>query len=288
MTPFASPTPWNAGTVLDGRWEVEHTPGRGPMSVVLAVHDRLLDRACALKLCAPEPDARERLSREARMLAGLRSPHVVRALGAGALADGTPYLAMERLHGRDLQVELRARGPMSVLETANTLLAVSDALGEAHALGMVHRDLKPANVFRCADGTIKLLDFGVGKGLGDRTITARNTFVGTMPYLSPEQIMGRACDSRSDIWSLGVLGFRPLTGALPFGGSKEMLETAQAILNAAPRSLRVLAPDTPTTLVLAIERCLRKAPEHRFQNVATFAEVVRHVVRPRSMTITPR
>lgn len=266
---------WPIGACLADRYVVEGVLARGPLTVVLAVHDRERGAPRALKLCATgSENDRERLVREGILLARLRSERVVRAHGAGELEDGTRYLVMERLYGRDLDVRLRAEGPLPVEVTARALTQIAEALDEVHALGHVHRDLKPANVFECASGDFKLLDFGVAKSMREqalRRITGARMLVGTVPYLSPEQITGAEPDARSDVWALGVLAFRLLSRALPFGGSRALHETALAIVSAPPRPLSALRPDLPASLHAAIARCLEKRREDRFESAGAFA-----------------
>jgi serine/threonine-protein kinase len=265
---------WPVGACLAGRYVVEGVLARGPLTVVLAVHDRELDQARALKLSVTgSENDRERLVREGILLTRLRSERVVRAHGAGELTDGTRYLVMERLYGRDLDARLRTEGPLPFDVVARALTQIAEALDEVHALGHLHRDLKPANVFECVGGDFKLLDFGVAKSLRERAlrrITGARMLVGTVPYLSPEQISGAEPDARSDVWALGVLAFRLLTRALPFGGSRALHETALAIVSSAPRTLAALRPHVPEALQLAIARCLEKRPEDRFASAGSF------------------
>lgn len=265
------------GTTIEERWVVDHTIARGPMSLVLGVWDRVLRREVALKLGLPTSKARTRMRRESRLLAGLQSPFVVRSFESSSLSDGTPYLLMERLRGHDLHARLRLYGAFSVLDTAAALLSILDALEELHAMGVMHRDIKASNVFRCDDGVYKLLDFGSAKGAQDPSITGQNV-IGTLAYLSPEQIMGRSSDRRGDLWAVGVLGFRLLTGALPFGG-KDLLETAHKIVNEAPPALGDLLPHAPPPFVWAIERCLSKSPEGRWLTAAELADALRVATR---------
>jgi serine/threonine-protein kinase len=171
---------------------------------------------------AANPSAIRRFAREAAAVARVRSPHVVQILDHG-FAHGMPFIVMEELEGSDLRTVLRARGPLSLEETAIVVRHVARALAKTHAAGIVHRDVKPSNIFLTSDGAdllVKLLDFGLAhdQTLADGSSANPRPCVGTPPYMSPEQITGQVVDARSDVWSLGVVAFECCTGRRPFDG----------------------------------------------------------------------
>ena len=265
------------GTVLDGKYQVGRLLGRGGMGVVMAAHHLLLDTEVALKfLTATEPELVARFSREARAAARIQSEHVARVLDVGALANGAPFMVMECLAGEDLS-QILARGPLPHAEAVDYVLQACEAIAEAHALGIVHRDLKPANLFltRRAHGRsmIKVLDFGISRGgaRGMPTLTGSG-LLGSPQYMSPEQWTdSRAVDSRSDLWSLGVVLYEMLAGRRPFDG-ESFPAIFTAIANDAPPPL---PPGlVPSGLEEAVVRCLEKEKSQRFQDVASLARAI--------------
>jgi eukaryotic-like serine/threonine-protein kinase len=211
--------------VLGGRYRLVRRLDRGGMGSVWYAEHLVLQSPVAVKLLdfdAREGDRAERFSREARMAAALRSPHVVQILDYGVEGQ-TPYMVMELLTGESLAARLRRVTCLSPEETNVTIAQIARAIGRAHEAGIVHRDLKPANVFVVRDADVelvKVLDFGIAKAPpGGDANTQSGTFLGTPAYASPEQIQGlRALDHRSDIWSLGVIAFECLLGLRPFEG----------------------------------------------------------------------
>ncbi|MBK8253599.1 MAG: serine/threonine protein kinase [Polyangiaceae bacterium] len=211
------------GQTIGGKYILQHELGRGGQSSVWEAHDKVLDRAIALKLMSPEllesPEARARFEREARAAARISSPHVVQIYDFG-VDDGTPYIGMELLHGEDLNAWLTRQGRLTLSETATLISRIARALEVVHHAKVVHRDLKPANIFLAKQGgeeVLKLVDFGIAKareGVDARTSTS--AIVGTVYYMSPEQIRREAIDHRSDLWSLGVIAYQALTGTFPF------------------------------------------------------------------------
>jgi serine/threonine-protein kinase len=211
------------GALIDGKYRVDSVLGSGGMGVVfLARHEQLRERV-AIKVLKPDrggrPQLVERLFREARAAASLRSQHVVRVLDVGTIKpDAQPFIVMEYLQGEDLAACLVRRGPLPIRDAVDYLLEACEAVAEAHALGIVHRDLKPANLFleRRASGavSVKVLDFGVARFLAqhleaaepDAALTSTHSFVGSPAYVSPEQLTSpELVDTRADVWALGVI-----------------------------------------------------------------------------------
>ncbi|UQA62567.1 cytochrome c peroxidase [Polyangium aurulentum] len=272
------------GDIVAGKYRIEGTLGQGGTSVVLAAEHMALRQPVALKLLLPRhkesTEALERFLREARATASLQNQHVVRVLDAGQLETGEPYLAMERLVGRDLQEVLHARGFLQSAEAVDRLLEACEAIAEAHARGIVHRDLKPANLFlaRGADGVelVKVLDFGLSKwvradGVPVDSLTDSREIVGSIPYMAPEQVRGlKWADARADIWALGVILYELITGQRPF----EACSTPQCllkILEAPPVPLDAWGVPVSVGIDRVILSCLEKDRAQRPQTVAELA-----------------
>lgn len=276
------------GDLLLGKYRVEHVLGRGGMGIVLAARHVELGELFAIKVMLPQalgdPGAVERFLREARATARLRSEHIARVVDAGRLEKGGPYMVMEYLRGYDLAALLRSRSPLPLEEAAEYVLQACDAITEAHAVGIVHRDIKPANLFltRRASGEpcIKVLDFGISKYHDGRdpALTQQGNLLGSPYYMSPEQMADPArADARSDIWSMGVVLYRLVTGTLPFGGAtlQEWLCAVQRGELAPPSALR---PGLPTELDTVVARALGQPPEQRFQTIRELAMALRSAV----------
>ncbi len=208
---------------------LSHMLKRGGMgSVWLAEHKGLQTKVVVkfidASVDATFAEARVRFSREAAAAAQVKSPHVVQVFDHGATEDGTPYIVMEYLEGRDLESHIKQRGTLSADEVVDIFTQLGRAIEKTHAAGIVHRDLKPGNVFLCdaGDGAVfvKLLDFGIAKETGERLLdaaTQTGSMLGSPFYMAPEQIVGaKDIDSRADLWALGVIGFEALTGKRPF------------------------------------------------------------------------
>src|SRR6478735_1771747 len=243
------------GQLFAGKYRVERVLGRGGMGVVIAARHLLLDELVAIKFLLPEAlqsaEAVARFEREARAAVKIKSEHVARVTDVARLENGTPYMVMELLRGRDLAAQLREGGPLPLAEVTDYLLQAGEAIAEAHGLGIVHRDLKPANLFltKRADGSpcIKVLDFGISKltnasSTRDQGMTKTATVMGSPFYMSPEHLMSsRDVDMRTDIWALGVICFELLTGKLPFQADT-LPQLCMTITLAPPVLLRSLRP----------------------------------------------
>jgi serine/threonine-protein kinase len=217
----------------------------------------------------------ERFRREAQIATEIDSPHVVRVLESGVLEDGSPWFAMDLLEGRSLSDILRERVRLSLSETADLVAEVSRGLAATHAAGIVHRDIKPQNLFLAEgeSGSVwKILDFGVsGLNHGDSTLT-RGAMVGTPSYMSPEQTRGQKADSRADIFGLGVVAYRALTGRPAFTGNDDM-HTMYNIAHRMPvRPGRLVAIPEDVERALAI--ALAKEREDRYESAAKFASAL--------------
>lgn len=254
--------------------------GRGGMGEVYEAEHAATGAPAAVKMLLPEvlgrPDYVRRFLREVRIAASLDSPHVVRVLEVGDESAAMPYLAMERLRGEDLGQILRDAGTLPPEQVAELVAHAAAGVAAASAAGIVHRDLKPHNLFRTDDGTWKILDFGVSKLIeGEGTITRGET-VGTPQYMAPEQARGGKVDVRADLYALGALAYRALTGHPPFTGD-DLAAILVDLLDRMPVRPSALVPmREDLDLVLAI--ALAKKPRDRFQSAAELAAAFREAV----------
>lgn len=274
-----------APRVLRGRYRLVQLLGRGGMGHVWMAEDLELERRVAIKMLASvdEPSARRRFVREAKVVASFRSAHCAQVFELG-WEDDQPFIAMELLEGLDLEKKITA-GPLSPEAVLAVVEGCCAALEEAHHAGVVHRDIKPANIFLSRIGereVIKLLDFGIAlRGSGTASLTGEGAIIGTPSYMSPEQSQGLKVDFRTDLWSLAVVAYESLTGQHPFDAPTDW-ETLAAIVKRpvpAPSSLR---PELSPSLDEFFLRALRRDPERRFADAATFREAFADAVAGRA------
>jgi tetratricopeptide (TPR) repeat protein len=265
-----------------GPYEVASLLGEGGMGEVYLAHDSRLDRRVAIKLLpahlAADPVARERLRREAMAAAALDHPFICKVFEIGENAR-TLFIAMEHVSGETLQERLRS-GRVPLADTLRIAGEIAEALEEAHARGFVHRDLKPANVMLTRQGRVKVMDFGLAKrvehqpaaeGSGTLTspppeLTGPGAVIGTVTYMSPEQVKGEPLDQRSDIYSFGVLLCEMTTGKHPFRRTSSM-ETMAAILRDPPALDETGSSELPPGLMVVIRRLLSKPPSDRYHSM---------------------
>src|SRR5882762_1873321 len=275
-------SPVGPGDIVAGRYRVERIIGIGGMGVVLAARHLELDHLVAIKFLLPKltehKDIVGRFTREARAAVRIQNEHVARVTDVGTLEMGAPYMVMEYLDGTDLEDFSRKSGPLSVEDTVDFVLQTCEAIAEAHGLGIVHRDLKPGNLFlvRRPDGSrnIKVLDFGISKvtgSLGTNPVAPTNTMLGSPPYMSPEQLSRPTeVDSRTDVWSIGVILYRLLTGRVPFDAAT-IVQLCAVILHGDPAPLRDTRADAPPGLERIILKCLEKDRARRYAHVGELA-----------------
>ncbi len=270
--------------MIVGEYVIEAAIAAGGCGTVYKAKHRVLGRSAAIKVLSRDlADSREMLSRferEAKAVNKIQHPNIVDVFGFGKIADGRPFYVMELLEGTSLGELIKRRGRFTPAEALEILEPVCAALQAAHDAGIVHRDLKGGNVMVATKGDqklVKLLDFGIAKLIhpepGEAGLTTAGRRLGTPSAMAPEQFRGDPVDARTDIYALGVLLYRLLTGQLPFQGASS-LEIELAHLNApAPPPSRI-APISPAMDAIVL-RCLEKLPEHRFPSARAFASALR-------------
>ena len=268
--------------------------GAGGMGAVYKAHDEKLDRVVAIKLLAsdalPHEDRRRRFLQEARAASALNHPHILTIYDIGE-AEGKPFIAMEYIHGETLRSRI-ARKSLSLKDALDIAVQVAEGLAKAHEHGIVHRDLKPENLMISGDGYAKILDFGLAKLIRrqkpapinstEKTVvhvkTVSGAIMGTIEYMSPEQILGRKVDHRSDVFSFGIVLYEMVTGKRPFAGDNR-IDTMHAILHEEPRPPHVIITDLPRDLHRIITKALAKEPKERYQAVKEINEEIKELKR---------
>jgi len=280
-------SPVQEGQVLAGKYRVERVLGSGGMGVVVAAWHLELEQRVAVKFLHPlaleRADTAERFRREARSAAKIRSEHVARVIDVGIMEGGVPYMVMEYLEGHDVAEEMAKVGMLPIEDAVDFVLQAVEALAEAHAAGIVHRDLKPANLFIAsrADGTriVKVLDFGISKSLlgtsaSELSLTRTSVLIGSPLYMSPEQMRSaKDVDTRTDVWSLGVILYEMITGRPPYTGDS-IPALCASLLNDVPQSMRLLRPEVPPELEDVIRHCLAKDRADRYATVSELARAL--------------
>ena len=241
--------------------------GEGPLSEVYRAVDETLDRTVALKILRAhveiDPEADKRFEREAKHTSKLIHPNIATIYEYGS-AGGRSYIAMEYLEGRTLDKIIKD-GQLGAEEGLRIAIQLTSALALVHKNGLIHRDLKPANVMVLDDGTVKLLDFGIARANGEATITQHGMLVGTVLYMSPEQVRGEDLNPRSDVFSLGAMLYHALSGQLPFPGGS-FPEVCMAILDGKQRPLGQMRRGLPVGIENFVMKCLSNLPEDRYRD----------------------
>lgn len=276
--------------ILGGQFQILQKIGSGGMGSVYKAAQPAMNRMVAVKILHPKlanrKDLVSRFRREARAMSHLTHPNTVKVLLYGELEDGSLYIVMEYLEGKNLNQSVRKDGPMGADRAVPIMIQVCGALQEAHAQGIVHRDLKPENIFLSSNGGLrdfpKVLDFGLAKVTerelrpGSVMLTQEGMVFGTPEFMSPEQAQGKTLDARSDIYSLAVILYEMLTGKLPFEARTPM-EYIQHHITKPPLHLdtRVPGKTFPQGLGDVLAKALEKRPEDRYASAAHFADALK-------------
>jgi serine/threonine protein kinase/Tfp pilus assembly protein PilF len=261
-----------------GHYEITEELGRGGMGIVYKARDTKLRRTVALKFlkaqALEETEERTRFLREAQSAASLDHPNICTVYEVGE-ADDHAYISMAYIEGESLK-ERVSRGPVPLAEALDCVLQAAEGLRAAHDKGIVHRDIKSANLMVTPEGRVKVMDFGLAKSAGATKVTRTGTTLGTVGYMSPEQALGQEMDSRSDIWSLGVVLYEMLAGNTPFAGEYDPA-ILYAIVNERQRPLTELDAQIPLEVERLVERALEKDPGKRYQSADELIEELREL-----------
>lgn len=258
-----------------GRYNIIGELGQGAMGTVYKAVDPLIDRVVAIKtinlsLALDEKDEYEsRFYQEAKAAGRLSHPNIVTIYDVGKSGE-IAYIAMEFLQGRELRTILNDGKRMSVEQVINIVAQVAQGLAYAHEHGIVHRDVKPSNIMIVRDGHVKITDFGIARMASAAVRTQTGMVLGSPKYMSPEQVVGKLTDQRSDIFSLGVMLYEMLTGQAPFAGENINAIMYQT-LNSVPPPPSTLSPAVPEMLNFIVAKALAKKLEHRYQDAKEFA-----------------
>ena len=288
---MAAPTdPYLGREILDGQFQIQQKIGSGGMGAVYKATQPAMNRMVAVKILHPKlanrKDLVSRFRREARAMSHLTHPNTVKVLLYGELQDGSLYIVMEYLEGKNLNQMVRKEGPLPPERAIPVLIQVCGALQEAHHQGIVHRDLKPENIFLSTNGGLKdypkVLDFGLAKVTerelrpGSIMLTQEGMVFGTPEFMSPEQAQGKVLDARSDIYSLATILYEVLTGKLPFDARTPM-EYIQMHVTKPPIPLddRLPGKKFAAGLSAVLAKALEKRPEDRYASASDFADALK-------------
>ena len=287
----------NIGRVIGGRYTLRERIGEGSLGVVYAAEQVPLRRRLAIKLLPPgaERDATtvERFRREGQVLCQLRSAHTVTTFEFDRDSDGSLYIAMELASGKSLAEVFRAEGPFEWPRVLRVLAGLCDSLGEAHALGVVHRNLRLENILLESRATspdfVKVLDFGLAKLLPARpSLSPVGETVGAIEFMSPEQLMSRPIDGRSDLYALGVLGFLLATGRHPFAEARTYGDLVGAHIKNEPPLASTVRADLSPEVDMVFSRLLEKEPHRRFPDAQALAALINVMLAPYAIRDAPQ
>jgi eukaryotic-like serine/threonine-protein kinase len=266
------------GVELQGRYRLERELGRGAVSSVYRAHDIVLDRTVAIKFLqrqrTGDANQLERFRREARAMATLVHPQIVTVIdagdadlgdawGAAAESGGTPYIIFEHVEGETLKQRIRRDGPLHVQQAIAHAIEIGQGLQAAHEHGIVHRDVKPQNVLLSVDGGAKIADFGIARTLSEQGLTMEGRVLGTTDYVAPEQALGQQATAQSDVYSLGVVLYEMLTGAVPFTAPTPVGVAMRHVREQLP-DVQALRPGLSDASASLVERATAKDLERRY------------------------
>jgi len=266
-----------------GRYSLERELGRGGMGVVYLAREVRLDRPVAIKLLPPSmacnPTLRDRFLREARTAAKLSHPNIIPIHAVEEIGEFV-FFAMAYIEGETLTERVRRRGPLAPSDASRVLRDVAWALAYAHGQGVIHRDVKPDNILLENNGRVLVADFGIASAVAEAGGLTSEEVVGTPEFMSPEQALGEVVDARSDLYSLGLVGFFALSGMLPFAGEKPTAVLAKQVTEPAP-PLASVAPGVPRRIAQAIDRCLSKDRDDRPEGTSVLADQLSRALEQR-------
>ena len=276
------------GTTV-GKYRIVDKLGRGGMGTVYKAVDQTLDREVAIKVLNPDltdADVLKRFRGEAVTLARLNHPGIATIYELHHPQDDELLMVMEFVRGETFHELSDRLGPLAPPQAAHLCMQVLDALGHAHRGGVVHRDLKPANLMITEAGVVKVMDFGIARVLGSEHFTHGGYMMGTPAYMAPEQVLGREIDGRADLYSVGVVLYRLLSGHLPFKADTA-ISMVQMQISEAPTPIAVFRPDLPEWCTAIVDRALAKSPSDRFQSAEEFRAALIGAVTPQALGEMP-
>ena len=274
----------NFGRVIGDRYTVYQLIGAGALGTVYRGEQRSNGRKVAIKLLPPsdrnDPAAAARFEREAAVLMHLRSPHTVSIYDSGREADGTLFIVMELSPGRSLERVLLRSGRLPWQRVLRILLGLAESLAEAHSINVIHRDLTPKNILLEERATtqdfVKVSDFGLAKVIGANVqLSPVGQMVGSVEFASPESLLQRPLDARSDLYAMGVLGYLLIAGVHPFPEARSYGDMVTAHVHRIPRSLSLLVPNLPADVDALFETLLQKDPARRYPDANTVGSQLR-------------
>ena len=268
--PAASASP-NSGKI--GGYLLLDRIGSGGFGSIFKAADPETGRLVAIKICVLGKEEHARFFREARLAGGLRHPNIAAVFESGMHGD-TPFMVQELLTGRDLSAMILERQPYDLEEKRRILVAIADGLDYAHRKGVIHRDINPSNVRILEDGGVKIMDFGIAKTIDSKTgMTRAGMAVGTVAYMSPEQMSGGEIGPHTDVFLLGVLAYELLSFRPAFRNAN-LFRLMELILKEDPDPLIDVAPSVPDGLAAVVAKAMRKAPEERFASASELRDAL--------------
>ncbi len=269
------------GQTFDGRYDIKRVIGVGGMAVVFEAYDNVMKRTVAVKMLKDEishdTQSVKRFINESKAVAMLSHPNIVKIYDV-SVKENRKYIVMERVDGITLKSYLNKKGALSMRETLQFTEQILMALEHAHSKGVIHRDIKPQNILLLKNGVIKVTDFGIAKLPNTETVTMTDKAIGTVYYISPEQASGKKVDTRTDIYSLGVLMYEMVTGKLPFNADSPV-SVALMHVKDQPKKPSEIVPNIPKGLEQIILAAMEKRPDKRIQSASQMLRLIDRVKR---------